>query len=74
MSYLCFQGAEIIKARAKSSAASAANAVCDHIYDLFHGTKPGQYANMAVLSDTNCYGVPSGIYFSFPCTIEKGGK
>ena len=22
----------------------------------------------------NCYGVPEGIYFSFPCTVKTPGK
>jgi len=54
----------------KSSAPSAANAICDHIRDLCHGTKPGTYVSMAVSSDGNPYGVPEGLIFSFPCTIE----
>jgi len=29
---------------------------------------------MGVISDNNCYGVPKGIYFSFPCTIDKNGE
>ena len=54
----------------KSSAASAANAVCDHARDLFYGTKPGTNVSMAISSDGNPYGVPEGLIFSFPCTIE----
>ena len=34
------RGATIIKARGKSSAASAASAVCDHIYSWCVGTAP----------------------------------
>eukprot|EP01017_Pseudomicrothorax_dubius_P026964 TRINITY_DN3057_c0_g1_i3.p1 TRINITY_DN3057_c0_g1~~TRINITY_DN3057_c0_g1_i3.p1 ORF type:complete len:341 (+),score=111.14 TRINITY_DN3057_c0_g1_i3:39-1061(+) len=35
------RGAEIIQARKLSSAASAANAVCDHIFSWVNGTRPG---------------------------------
>jgi malate dehydrogenase len=33
----------------KSSAASAANAACDHIHDWWVGTKPGEYVSMGVV-------------------------
>ena len=39
---VALRGAEIIKARKLSSAASAANAACDHIHDWIIGTKPVQ--------------------------------
>lgn len=62
------RGAEIISVMGKSSAASAANAVCDHVRDLHHGSvKP---VSMAVSSDGNPYGVPAGLIFSFPVTIK----
>ena len=35
------RGAEIISVMGKSSAASAANAACDHVHDWWYGTKPG---------------------------------
>lgn len=35
------RGAAIIDKRKASSAASAANAVCDHVHDWVLGTKPG---------------------------------
>jgi len=53
----------------KSSAASAANAICDHVRDLHHGTQAGRYASMAVLSDGNAYGIPEGLIYSFPVII-----
>jgi len=68
------KGGEIILFRKASSAASAANAICDHIFDLHNGTKPGQYVAMSVISDNNNYGIPKGIFFSFPCSIKKGGN
>lgn len=66
------RGAEIIAVKNKSSAASAANAVCDHVRDLFHGTGEdgSRYVSMAVSSDGNPYGVAEGLIYSFPCTIR----
>ena len=55
----------------KSSAASAANAICDHVRDLWFGTEPGRHVSMAVTSDGNPYGVPEGLIFSFPVTIKN---
>ena len=52
------RGAEIISVMGKSSAASAANAACDHVHDWWYGTKPGCHVSMAVTSDGNTYGVP----------------
>eukprot|EP00343_Euplotes_focardii_P009938 CAMPEP_0205823898 /NCGR_PEP_ID=MMETSP0206-20130828/18385_1 /ASSEMBLY_ACC=CAM_ASM_000279 /TAXON_ID=36767 /ORGANISM="Euplotes focardii, Strain TN1" /LENGTH=287 /DNA_ID=CAMNT_0053121457 /DNA_START=230 /DNA_END=1093 /DNA_ORIENTATION=+ len=66
------RGAAIIAARKLSSAASAANAVCDHIHDWFVGTKPGQVVSMGVISDGNTYGVTDGINYSFPVTCKDG--
>ena len=68
------RGAEIISVMGKSSAASAANAACDHVHDLWFGTKQGKYASMAVISDGNSYGIPDGIMYSFPTSIGPGGK
>lgn len=67
------RGAEIISVMGKSSAASAANAACDHVHDLWFGTQEGKYVSMGVISDGNSYGVPEGIMYSFPVRIQKGG-
>ena len=56
----------------KSSAASAASALCDHVHDLWFGTKPGKCASMGVNSDGNNYGIPEGLIYSFPCEISNG--
>ncbi|MFQ5506637.1 MAG: malate dehydrogenase [Planctomycetota bacterium] len=67
------RGAEIIQARGKSSALSAANAAIDHARNLFHGTPAGEWTSMAVHSDGS-YGVPEGLISSFPVTCDgKGG-
>mmetsp|Transcript_32485 Transcript_32485/g.29315 ORF Transcript_32485/g.29315 Transcript_32485/m.29315 type:complete len:357 (-) Transcript_32485:182-1252(-) len=65
------RGAAIIAARKLSSAASAANATCDHMHDWFNGTVTGEYVSMAVVSDGS-YGIPKGIVFSFPVTCKAG--
>lgn len=66
------RGAEIISVMGKSSAASAANAACDHVHDWWFGTKPGQFVSMGVNSDNNKYGVPEGVCYSFPVRITNG--
>ena len=58
----------------KSSAASAANAACDHVHDLWFGTVGNKWASMAVISDGNQYGIPEGIMYSFPCRIAPNGN
>jgi len=65
------RGAEVIKARGKSSAASAANAALAHIRDWFLGTAPGTWVSMGVMSDGS-YDIPEGIIYSFPCTCANG--
>jgi len=65
------RGAAIINARGASSAASAANAAIDHIYDLVHGTG-GKWTSMAVPSNGE-YGTTKGVWYSFP-VITKAGK
>jgi len=59
------RGAEIIKARGASSAASAANACIDSVWNLVHPTAAGSYFSVAVASDGS-YGIPKGLLFSFP--------
>ncbi|TVQ99878.1 MAG: malate dehydrogenase [Deltaproteobacteria bacterium] len=62
------RGAEIIQARGKSSAASAASAAIDHIFSWATGAMTGDYVSMAIPSDGS-YGIPEGLIFSFPCRI-----
>ena len=68
------RGAEIISVSGKTSVASAAAAVCDHVHDLWYGTDGFKHTSMAVISDGNNYGVPEGIMYSFPCLIRPGGQ
>lgn len=65
------RGAQIIKARGASSAASAANAVVDGIYNLTHETPEGETYSMALCSQGE-YGVDEGLIFSYPCRTENG--
>ena len=65
------RGAEIIKARGLSSAASAANAIIDSVYNLTHDTKVGETFSMCVNSNGE-YGVDKGLIFSYPCRTENG--
>jgi malate dehydrogenase len=63
------RGAAIIEARGASSAASAANAAIDHVYDWVNGTE--DWVSMGVPSDGS-YGVPEGLISGFPCTCAGG--
>ncbi|XP_059619090.1 malate dehydrogenase, cytoplasmic [Phlebotomus argentipes] len=65
------RGAAVISARKMSSAMSAANAACDHMRDWWHGTPPGDFVSMGVLSDGS-YGAPKDVIFSFPCEVKNG--
>lgn len=65
------RGAAIIKARGASSAASAANAVVDSVYNLTHDTPAGETFSVCTYS-TGQYGVDEGLIFSFPCRTENG--
>jgi len=65
------RGAEIIEARGASSAASAASAAVDHVYDWVNGTPEGDWVSMAVPSNGS-YDVPEGIITSFPVRTKNG--
>ncbi len=65
------RGAAIIKARGASSAASAANAIVDNVYNLTHDTKAGESFSVCKASKGE-YGVDEGLIFSFPCRTVGG--
>lgn len=67
------RGAAIIAARGASSAASAANAAIAHMRSWALGTEPGDWVSMGLLSE-GWYGVPEGIVYSFPVTVDANGK
>jgi malate dehydrogenase len=79
------RGAEVMSAQGASSGMSAANAIARHmkdwlgigvgrkrgISDMGVTVKPEQNIfSMAIRSDGNPYGVPAGLFFSFPCTYN----
>jgi len=68
------RGAEIIEVMKKSSAASAANAACDHMHDWWIGTRPGEFVSMGVVTEetNSTYGIANGICYSLPVTCEHG--
>src|SRR3954465_10730165 len=65
------RGAEIIEARGASSAASAASAAIDHVYDWVNGTPEGDWVSMAVPTDGS-YGIEEGVISGFPVTTSNG--
>ena len=65
------RGAEIIKARGSSSAASAANACIDHLKKL--NTASPESFSAAVVNDRSRYDVPEGLFYSFPIISDGMG-
>ncbi len=65
------RGAAIIDVRGASSAASAASAAIDHVYDWVNGTPADDWTSAAIASDGS-YGVPEGLISSFPVTAKDG--
>lgn len=68
------RGAQIIKARGKSSAASAANALVDAVRSLYTPTLPGDWFTSAVCTDNNPYGIEKNLIFGFPCRSKGDGE
>jgi malate dehydrogenase len=64
------RGAEVIAARGKSSAASAAQAILDAARSVVKGEK---WFSMGVYSEGNPYGIDEDLIFSFPCRSRGGG-
>ena len=66
------RGAEVIKVRGASSAASAANAAMTSVYHLTHDTPQSEMFSVARASQGE-YSIDEGLIFSMPCKTE-GGK
>ncbi len=67
------RGAAIIKARGKSSAASAAQAILDAVRDTLHPTSGDNWFSTSLQTAGNPYGIDEQLIFSFPCrTTSKG--
>ncbi len=66
------RGMTIIEARhGKSSAASAANAIINHMHDWIFGTKDNDWVSMGIPSDGS-YGIAEGVIYGFPVTCHTG--
>lgn len=68
------RGAAIIKARGKSSAASAAQAVLDTVRDTLSPALNEEWFSMAISTEKNPYGIADGLVFSFPCRTNESGE
>jgi len=64
------RGTEILAVRGASSAASAASAAIDHVFDWVNGTGE-DWTSAAIVSDGS-YGVPAGLVSSFPVRSVDG--
>lgn len=67
------RGAEIIQARGKSSAASAANAALDTIRSLINPTPEGDWFSAGVASEGNPCGIGDNLIYSFPLRTDGQG-
>jgi malate dehydrogenase len=67
------RGTAIIAARGLSSAASAANAIKDHIKSFENKTPEADWFSAAIPSDGS-YGVDEGLVFSYPLTNDGQGN
>jgi malate dehydrogenase len=68
------RGAEIIKARGQSSAASAANAVIDTVRNITQPTGEQFSAAIPAPGDDSGYGVPEGLVFGYPLRATGPGR
>ncbi len=73
MSTVQDRGAAVIKARGKSSAASAANAALDTIRSLTAATPEGDWFSAAIASEGNPYDIADGLIYSFPLRADGDG-
>lgn len=67
------RGAVVIETRGLSSAASAANAIIDHLRDWIFGTGENDWTTMGILSDGS-YEIPKGVIYGFPVTCKDGSR
>ena len=64
------RGAEVIKCRGKSSAASAGWAAAEAMRVWYGQPEENRIFSMAVYSEHNPYGIDSDLVFSFPCRMR----
>jgi malate dehydrogenase len=67
------RGAEVIKARGKSSAASAANAAIGAMKSITVPTPANDWFSSGIYSKGNSYGIDEDLVFSFPCRSKGEG-
>jgi malate dehydrogenase len=67
------RGAQVIAARGKSSAASAANAALGAMRSMIEPTHQNEWFSMGVCAKNNPYGIDEGLVFSFPCRSNGKG-
>ena len=67
------RGAQVISARGKSSAASAANAALGAMRSIIYPTHENDWFSMGVIAQGNPYGIEEGLVFSFPCKANGKG-
>lgn len=67
------RGAMVIEQRGMSSAASAANAIIEHMRDWALGSN-GRWVSMGLFSNggESTYGIPADIVYGFPCICANG--
>lgn len=68
------RGAQVIAARGKSSAASAANAAIDAMRALVMPTPEGQWFSSGVSAVGNPYDIDENLIYSFPCRSKGDGN
>lgn len=68
------RGANVIAARGKSSAGSAATAALDEMRSILYETPEGQFYSCAIYSKNNPYQIDRDLIFSFPCRTNSKGK
>jgi malate dehydrogenase len=65
------RGAEVIAARGKSSAASAAHAALGAMRSALFPTQQGDWFSMGICARENPYGIDPSLVFSFPCILHS---
>lgn len=68
------RGARVIEKWGKSSGASTAGSIADHIRSLISPTPEGDCFSMAVATEGNPYGIAEGLVFSMPCRSNGDGN
>jgi malate dehydrogenase len=68
------RGSQVIAARGKSSAASAANAAIDAMRSVFVPTASCDSFSMGISAAGNSYGIDESLVFSFPCKSGGNGE